>query len=300
MTECKQIDGAIGEQGSPEWHAWRAEHYMASESAIVMACAPYYWEVRTPEELRLAKAGKLVPEPSAETLRLWADGHRIEAEVRDRLNESWHSFEPSVFERGTYGASVDGWDQDSAEWFECKAPRDANSKTYRVASGDNGPRGRIPDHYWWQLVQQAYCVPDGAASCRYIVAPADGSTPREIVIPRSTLLEDWPRLEAAWQAFRDVRPNLPPESDEALGVEYIAALREHDHAKARLDRAKEALLAAGPRTIPELVTITESSVKGRIDWQKAARAAGVDDESAEEYRAASSTRSAIKLLETAA
>lgn len=292
--ECKQLD--MLEQGSDEWKAWRRERYTASVSAVVMGCAPAYWGIRTPEELRRWYAGQWEPaEPDAFTLKLWEDGHRIEDEVRGRLNDSWYAFYPTIFERGEFGASLDGWDEGSGEWLEVKAPKDANSAAYRLAQD-----GKCPDYYLWQMVQQAYCMPDGATACRYVVAPADGSRPIETVTPREALLERWPELEAAWIAFKEVKPNLPSDSDEALALAYIEALREHDHAKQALERAKTQLLAGGVRTIPELVEIAESSVKGRIDWQKAARDAGVNDKTAEEYRAAETKRTTIKLLASAA
>ena len=292
--ECRQLD--MLEQGSDAWKAWRRERLTASNAAIVMACAPAYWGIRTPEELRRWMAGEWEPpEPDAFTLKLWADGHRIEDEVRGRLNDSWYAFYPTVFERGDFGASLDGWDEVSGEWLEVKAPKDANSAAYRLATD-----GKCPDYYFWQLIHQAYCVPDGATLCRYVVAPADGSRPIETAMTREALLERWPELEAAWLAFREVRPNLPSDSDEALALAYIEALREHDNAKQALERAKTQLLSGGPRTVPELVEIAESSVKGRIDWQQAARDAGVDDEKSEEYRAEASTRTSIKLLASAA
>ena len=293
MTGPRQLDL---EQGSQEWKAWRRTKLTASVAAVVMACAPAYWGIRTPEELRRWRAGEWEPpEPDAFTKKLWSDGHRIENEIRGGYNDGWHAFYPTIFERGEFGASLDGWDDNTGEWLEVKSPKDAGSVAYRMATN-----GEFPDYYLWQLVHQAHVVPDGATNCRYVVAPADGAPPSETVIPREELLARWPELEAAWTAFRDVEPNLPPDSDEGLAVEYLAALREHDHAKERLDRAKAKLLAAGPRTIPELVEISQSSVRGKINWQAVARDAGVDDKTAEEYRAEASTRTSIKLLASSA
>lgn len=294
MTSTRKVDL---QQGSVEWLAWRRERMTASEAAIVMGCAPSYWQTRTPDQLRAIKDGSAVaPEPSDFTKKLWADGHAKEAEIRDRLNEGWYEFAPACFELGKFGASLDGWDADSGEWLEVKCPKDAGSLTYRMATEWVTPREAVPDHYWWQIVHQAACAPDSAMACRYIVAPADGAPEVEVLIRRDDLMDHWPALEAAWQAFTEGRTNLPAGSDEALALEYIEALHEHDTAKQRLDRAKTALLAAGPRTVPELVDITESDVKGRIDWQAAARRAGMSDNDAEGFRGKASTRTAIKLL----
>ena len=93
------------------WLAWRRKLLTASEAAIVMGCAPSYWEVKTPDQLRASKAGAERAEPSDFTKKLWADGHAKEAQIRDRLNESWYDFQPACFELGDYGASLDGWDE---------------------------------------------------------------------------------------------------------------------------------------------------------------------------------------------
>ena len=57
-----------------------------------------------------------------------------------------------------------------------------------------------------------------------------------------------------------------------------------DRADQRLERAKTALLAAGPRKIAGMLDIVQTNAKGRVSWEKAARAAGVDDTMAEPYR----------------
>ena len=250
-------------QGSQPWLDWRRQHFMASEAAIVMGCAPSYWEVRTADDLRQIKAGAERSEPSALTAKLWRDGHEIEAEVRAGLNARGNRFRPAVFQTGEYGASVDGWDEENGCWLEVKAPRDANSSVYRMAYTPSPLRQTVPDHHWWQLVHQAHCVPGDAYLCLYVVATADRQCPHiEMPIPRSTLLQDWPQLEAAWRAFAEERPNLPPDSDEALALQYREALVEHDSASTRLKRAKTALLAGGPRAISDILEIRESTVRG--------------------------------------
>ena len=286
MTECQQVDL---EQGSPEWHAWRRSKYTASEAAVVMGCAPSWWEISTPDQLRAYKETGEKAGVSEYVEKMRAAGHRIE-DVQREVNVF-----PACFERGPYGASLDGYDPVYEGWYEIKGPRDRNSKIYRAAISSDKCRDQVLDYVWWQLVHQAHVVPDDLQYCVYIVAPDDRAKKIETVIPRKWLLEDWPTLEAAWQAFAEGRPNLPADGDEALALEYMEALREHDHAKSRLDRAKAALLAAGPRTIPDLVEIEETPVKGRIDWKRAALDAGFDAEEAD-YRGETTTRTTIKLL----
>ena len=285
MTECKHVRL---KQGSPEWHEWRRSKFTASEAAVVMGCAPSWWEISTPDQLRAYKKTGEKPGVSKYVAKLRADGHAMEGIQREE------GIEPACFERGPYGASLDGYDPVFNQWLEIKAPRDRDSKIYRAARLTGMARDQMPDYVWWQLVHQAYVVPEDCDTCVYMVAPNDGSGRISIGFSRAELLEAWPTLEAAWQAFAEGRPNLPADGDEALALEYMEALREHDHARSRLDRAKAGLLAAGPRTIPDLVAIETSPVKGRIDWQKAAKDAGVED--GEEYRGEPTTRTTIKML----
>ena len=280
------------EQGADEWHEWRREHYTASEAAIVMGCAPDYWAVRTPDQLRRVKETGNRPKLDLYTHKLFADGHAMEEKMRPA------GVEPACFSRGKYGASLDGWDPAFGQWYEIKAPQSRSSMTYRVATQfrEVAVRSRIPDHYWWQLVHQAYCVPDDATQCLFIVAPIDGTEAVPMVVHRSVLMEDWPKLEGAWEAFDAAIPNVPDEDDELLAREYMEALHEHDLAKARLDRAKAAVLAAGPRTIEGLVEITQSEVRGRIDYKSMAEHHGIDAEEQDKWRGETRARTAIKLI----
>ena len=289
-TECRQVDL---EQGSPEWHAWRRSKFTASEAAVVMGCAPSWWEISTPDQLRAYKETGEKAGVSEYVEKMRAAGHAMETIQREE------GVEPLCFERGPYGASLDGYDLVFNQWFEIKAPRDRNSKIYRAVRSKVRSQvaniERMPEYVWWQLVHQAFVVPEDCHTCVYIVAPNDGAPYVSVDLSRAELLEAWPKLEAAWQAFAEGRPNLPADGDEALALEYMEALREHDHAKSRLDRAKAGLLAAGPRTIPDLVAIETSPVKGRIDWKRAALDAGFDAEEAD-YRGEPTTRTTIKLL----
>ena len=53
------------------------------------------------------------------------------------------------------------------------------------------------------------------------------------------------------------RPTCPSDSDEALAIEYIEALHADEAAEAAArQRAKTALLAAGPRKVAGMLDIT--------------------------------------------
>lgn len=63
------------QQGSPEWHALRAQHFCASEAAAMMGVSPYM----TRSELLRQKATGIIPEVDAATQRRFDDGHATEA-----------------------------------------------------------------------------------------------------------------------------------------------------------------------------------------------------------------------------
>ena len=65
-------------QGTPEWHAYRAEHFNASDAPAMMNCSSY--KTRT-ELLNEFKTG-LTQEIDAATQRRFNDGHRFEELAR--------------------------------------------------------------------------------------------------------------------------------------------------------------------------------------------------------------------------
>ena len=171
-----------------------------------MGCAPSYWEVKTPDQLRASKAGAERAEPSDFTKKLWADGHAKEAQIRDRLNESWYDFQPACFELGEYGASLDGWDEASGEWMETKGPKNSNfGDLPHGACGEpiQKPVPAIPCQTTiggsWFTKQRA-CLPDSA------IRHAATSWRRQTVRPRGR----GPDLGCAsnsWRTGRSWRPH---------------------------------------------------------------------------------------------
>ena len=65
-------------QGTPEWHAHRANHFNASDAPAMMGCSPH--ETRN-ELLQRIKMGR-VADVDAATQRRFDDGHKFEALAR--------------------------------------------------------------------------------------------------------------------------------------------------------------------------------------------------------------------------
>ena len=65
-------------QGSPEWLAYRATHFNASDAPAMLGCSPH----KTRTELMHEMHTGLTPEVDAATQRIFDDGHRFEALAR--------------------------------------------------------------------------------------------------------------------------------------------------------------------------------------------------------------------------
>ena len=262
------------DQGTDEWLAWRKGKLTASMAAVVMGAAPSYMAVRTIDQLRSIMLGTWEPPPpDAELWALFDRGHRIEAEVRQRFEESsWQLFPPHCYERGPFGVSLDGDNRASGSWLEVKSVRDERSKAWRMAKA-----GEIPEHYLWQLVHQAGVLGDEWETCHYIVSHDDEDV--SITLDAAILRKKWAaEIEPAWRELLASIEGAPTGGDEArLAADYWRAKEAFDKADAALKAAKAALLRSGPRTIPGAVEIRLSEVKGRVDYQRALAEAGIED-----------------------
>ncbi len=93
------------QQGRPAWHAFRAQHFTASDAPAMMGKSKY----KTRAQLLHEKATGITPEVDAATQRRFDDGHRFEALARP-LAEAiiGDDLYPVVGSEGKYGASFDG------------------------------------------------------------------------------------------------------------------------------------------------------------------------------------------------
>ncbi len=92
-------------QGSPEWHAHRAQHFNASDAPAMMACSPYM----TRAELIKKLATGITAEVDAATQRIFDAGHQFEALARPLAEEIiGEELSPCVGTSGKYSASFDG------------------------------------------------------------------------------------------------------------------------------------------------------------------------------------------------
>ena len=261
------------EQGTPEWHEWRQGKASASDAAIIMGCAPSYWETRTWEDLRLKQAG-LATEPTEWAKKAWAFGHEHEPAARKKLEKLTHrTFTPACIEMegdSIFAASLDGYCDTSGEWAEIKCPISGERSTLWKALGSNDPltvKERIPNHIWWQLVHQAMVREKEYGRC-YLVCHVSGDN-RVSIADNNLLLSDAPELKAEWERF------LAGEEQIAVSVGFEDAAKEwreaNANAKKATDLAKHARAALiectpGGKANAFGVSVSKVEKAGSIDW----------------------------------
>jgi putative phage-type endonuclease len=104
-------------QGSPEWLAYRREHFNASDAAAMMGVSPF--TTRT-ELLQQIKTG-ILPDVDAMTQERFDDGHRFEALARPYAEkEIGEDLYPQVGSDGMLSASFDGLTMDDSIAWEHK------------------------------------------------------------------------------------------------------------------------------------------------------------------------------------
>ena len=282
-------------QGTDEWHDFRRQHFMASNAAVVMGCAPRWWGISTPTQLRAYRDGGSPPEANEFAKRMQANGHIVEGKIREAMSTlHFANYLPAVVKRGQHAASLDGLCEASRAWIEVKAPKDRNSTVWKDAQIEV-----VPDYIWTQMAHQAHVLEGAADTCFYVVADPEGGRPVTMEFKTETLLRTWPTVEEAWERFRG--QNAPQEAlpqDVEAARDYIAAHCALEDAKRAFAEAKEALLADGVRDIPGYVTMSQASVQGRVDYKAIAEkhAPGID---LEEWRGNPSVRTTIKIVEGA-
>lgn len=273
------------EQGSLEWHFLRGGKDTASEAGAVMEVNP--WVPRDQRELRAVKDGEIVIEENFAMSR----GKRYEDQARGWLvAHSNHNLQPTVAIRGGYLASLDGMSDDRKVVAEIKIPMNYEAAVEKAMV-------KLPIHYWYQMVQQAYVCEDAELFlfCMYDPDNDRGWVQR---IDAEMLRADWPNVEEAWEKFNAVTEWAPLEHnvEEQKGMKML--MKRWSSAKKKLALAKKAeadlrseLLASVDQDIPSVgfgVKITPVTSKGSIDWQRVAKDLDLSDEWLEPYRKADS------------
>lgn len=205
-------------QGTPEWQAFRAAHFTASEVPAMLGVSPY----RTRDSLLREKATGQTPAEDGETRKRFADGHRFEALAR-ALAEAVIGEElyPVVChdDADRLSASLDGATMGETVIWEHKTLNDE----FRACRDASAP---IPEHVRAQVEQQL--LVSGASRCLVTATRWDGDTLAEP--PFHGWLQSDPalraRILAGWQQFEaDLKNWQPAEvAPEGKAPEQLPAL----------------------------------------------------------------------------
>jgi putative phage-type endonuclease len=261
-------------QGSPEWHAHRANYRNASETPIVMGLSPWV----TPYQLWLQKTGRAKPEMNAPKAR----GTQLEPAARLAYEAlTGQIMQPLVLVDGDYSASLDGLTFDGSLIVEIKCPYKGKASNLWQAV----EAGEIPAYYQWQIQHQL--VVAGATQAHLYVF--DGKA--GILLEVSKFAEAKERIHAAWETFwpcmtTDTPPPLTDKDKvvredvawQAAAKGYLALKVEADAVAEKLDAAKAALvgLAMHPSETGSGVTVTRFWKQGSVDYKKVPELAGVE------------------------
>ena len=261
-------------QGTPEWHAHRANYRNASETAAVMGVSPW----QTPYQLWEIRTGKKTPEVNAAMAR----GSALEPQARSAYEQlTGHVMQPLVLVEGSYSASLDGLTFDGQLIVEIKCPvKGKDSSLWQsVAQGD------VPEHYGWQIEHQL--MVSGAALAHLYVF--DGQEGILLEVPSQP--ERWREIHTAWEEFmRCIETDTPPaltERDKVIRKDgawqtaaetYVKLKAEADRLAQQLDTAKTALinLASHPTEAGFGVSVTRFWKQGNVDYKKVPELNGVD------------------------
>ena len=277
-------------QNTPEWEEWRKELAgSASEAAIIMDCAPTWWDVSTKKMLREIKAGiRKRPPPTAATQAAWDYGHAMEGPAREAANKYLGmDFEPACFEITSYGlrlgASLDGLDyeDDMKYGLEIKCPMTGDtSRTWRDAS----QLEELLPHYYWQIIHQM-AVAD-LDKVFFFVYLDDGR------FYCSHVSKDTEAEDELWAAWREFNASLPVErTDDAWKMaasEYSYEKAQMAAHKQRMEEAKKKMvgMAAGQDTYGSGSILTHSKRRGSLSAASLLQLSGMSDEVAESARGA--------------
>ena len=277
------------DQGTPEWHAFRAMHIGASDAPIIMGVSPW----RTPKQLYQEKLGlqKSVVTTAMQRGTDLEDPARACIKVRCGI-----SLRPIVIESSInpwMSASLDGISLEG-EVHEIKSP---GKKDIELAK-----QGIVPKYYYPQIQHQIYCAETTYAIYDVYEVTGDFATGMQenlysIRVERDdAYIADM--IAKEWKFFQDYMNFIAPESDEEEPYEdatdplwaYISlrikdeteckkALKKMlDEKDKKIEEYKEALvkLADGRNMKGEGVYLKKSHRIGLVDYSKIPQLKDVD------------------------
>ena len=202
-------------QGSPEWLAYRAHHFNASDAPAMMGCSPYKTRAKLLREMHTG----MPAEVDIATQKRFDNGHRAEALARPLAEEFiGQELYPVTGSEGRLSASFDGLTLDESEGFEHKA-LNAELRAVFKSGTDDESGSLLPIYHRVQMEQQM--LVSGAQRILFMASEwtADGELVEEQhcwYYPdqdlRQAIVDGWLQFE------RDLQQYTPPETAEPAPV----------------------------------------------------------------------------------
>lgn len=176
------------QQGTPEWHALRDQHFSASDAPAMMGASKY----TSRDELIKQYATGIKPEVTPQQQRLFDKGHAAEAASRPIVEELIDDelFPVTVTDdTGTYLASLDGMTMLGELVFE--------HKLYSKSLAEQVRAEDLEMHYIWQLEQQAMIT--GCTQILFMTSDGTEENCAHFMYTPEPLLQE--RLRNGWTQF---------------------------------------------------------------------------------------------------
>lgn len=204
-------------QGSPEWHAFRATHFPASEAPAMMGESKY----KTRSQLLHEKHTGLPPDVDAATQRRFDDGHRFEALARP-LAEAiiGEPLSPVTGSNGRYSASFDGITFMEDVCFEHKS---LNEELRAVTCADD-----LALHYRIQMEQQL--LVSGAEKCLFMATAWNSNDELQEQVfhwysadypLREKIISGWAQFEKDLAAYVPREIEVKPEAEAIMQLPSV-------------------------------------------------------------------------------
>lgn len=189
-------------QGSPAWHAHRAQHWNASDAPAMLGASIY----KSRAELLREIATGVVAEIDEETQRRFDDGHRFEALARPIAEKIiGEELYPCTGTEGRLSASFDGLTLLEETVWEHKTP---NAELIQIMSREGVTGSDLPEMYRIQLEQ--LCMVAKATRALFMISRWIGDELQEELhcwyIPdmqlRARIAAGWAQFEADLVAYQ--------------------------------------------------------------------------------------------------
>lgn len=197
---------------TPEWDAFRATHYGASEAAAMLGICPH---MSRQELLRLKSLGVAVEVSDYVQKNIFDHGHEVEAMARKIVEEylSDDLYPATISRGGKMSASCDGITLDASVLFE--------HKQWSNDLAESVKNGVVPEAHMPQVQQQLLL--SGAKFCIFVVSDGTSDRKQQMLIFPS---QEWfDRLTAGWAQFEEdlknyvhVEQKEMPKATSSLGL----------------------------------------------------------------------------------